>query len=328
LAGCVASRKPDRPGLSLLGFDSKDRPLRQIGTLPKNLDPKVFNDYLISLGMKTRLDEQPEGWSLWIYNEDHVPQAREELRDYLDRPDDPRFGEAAEAALAVRRKEQLLDKQFRKNFRDATDLWAAPGFRRRPLTSILIAVCVVIFLLQNTWGVSFENRLYFASIEVRDGHLQSHGLDDIRQGEFWRLVTPVFMHGGIVHILFNMWWLAYLGTMIEIRRGTIRLAGLVLISAVLSNFGQYLYMERFEPGQLPLFLGFSGVVYALFGYIWMKMVHEPEQRLMIHPNNITIMMVWLFLCMTDFMSSVIGPVGNAAHIVGLIVGITFGLFRY
>ena len=47
---------------------------------PKSVDPRVFADYLLTLGMKTRVDERPEGWCLWIYNEDHLGAAREELR--------------------------------------------------------------------------------------------------------------------------------------------------------------------------------------------------------------------------------------------------------
>ena len=88
------------------------------------------------------------------------------------------------------------------------------------------------------------------------------------------------MHGNIIHIFFNMWWLVALGTMIEVRRGTLRLAGLVLIAAIVSNFGQYIWMERIDPGEPHIFEGMSGVVYALFGYIWMKSYYEPEQGLL------------------------------------------------
>lgn len=48
--------------------------VRQIGTLPKGRDPKIFSDYLLTLGIKTRADEQPDGWNLWVYNEDQVPR--------------------------------------------------------------------------------------------------------------------------------------------------------------------------------------------------------------------------------------------------------------
>ena len=138
--------------------------MRQIGTLPKSIDPKVFADYLLTLGIKTRLDEQPDGWNLWIYNEDHVERASDELRSFLSRPEDPRYREAVDAALAIRRQEQQLDKQFRKNYREVSDLWAYPGLRRRPLTVALVAVCIVVFLLQQ----SHEQTLDGATLGVCD----------------------------------------------------------------------------------------------------------------------------------------------------------------
>jgi GlpG protein len=299
--------------------------LRQIGTLPRGLDPVVFTDYLLSLGMKSRVDEQPEGWNLWIYNEDHVARARDELQGYLSTPDDPRFRAAGQAAETVRRQEQHLDKQYRKNYREVSDLWAAPGLHRRPLTAALVAASVVVFALQqSSLRTYLQDRMWFTTFyEGHDGQLHDNGLNNILGGEVWRLVTPIFMHIGILHIFFNMWWLTALGTLIEVRRGTLRLAGLVLIGAVVSNFGQYFYDVRTSGQAIPS-EGMSGVVYALFGYIWMKMVYEPEQRLMMHPNNITIMIFWLFFCMTG----AIGPIANAAHVTGLAVGIALGLLRY
>ena len=111
--------------------------------------------------------------------------------------------------------------------------------------------------------------------------------------------------------------------MIEVRRGTLRLAVLILISAVISNLGQYFWMERTDPGEPHLFEGMSGVVYALFGYIWMKGLYQPEQGMILHPNTITIMLLWLVLCMTG----TIGPIANAAHVMGLVVGVAFGVLR-
>ena len=49
-------------------------------------------------------------------------------------------------------------------------------------------------------------------------------------------------------------------------------------------------MERIDPGEPHLFGGMSGVVYALFGYIWMKGLYEPEQGMILHPNTVNIML--------------------------------------
>jgi GlpG protein len=301
--------------------------LRQLGTLPKDVDPRVFADYLLTLGMKSRVDEQPEGWNLWIYNEDHLERARAELRGYLSGPEDPRFLAAVEAAKAIRRQEQQLDQQFRKNYRDVSDLWAYPGLRRRPLTVALVAVCLIVFLMRGSPNSRFSvyDKLLFSTKRVDpDGRARSNGLKDIAHGEVWRLVTPVFLHFGILHLVFNMSALAALGTMIELRKGTLRLAGMVLVVAIASNLGQFLYMERIDPGEYNPFGGMSGVICGLFGYLWMKTLYQPEEGMILHPNSITLGLLWIALCM----AGAFGPIANAAHVVGLVIGVAFGVLRY
>ena len=123
--------------------------MRQIGTLPRNVDPQVLGDYLLAQGMKTRFDESPDGWLVWIYDEDHVDQARSELETYLESPDDPRYTASARSAQEVRAREKELDRQFRKNFREVTDQWSGLRLRRRPLTMFLVGVSLVVFLLRN-----------------------------------------------------------------------------------------------------------------------------------------------------------------------------------
>ncbi len=147
--------------------------MRQLGILPKGVDPKVFADYLLTLGMKTRVDEQPEGWNVWIYNEDHLERAREELQGYLSRPEDPRYGAAVEAARTVRRQEQALDQKYRKNYREVTDLWASPGFRRRPLTVALVVICLIVFLLRESPG---NASLVTEKLSFTTAYLDEHGL--------------------------------------------------------------------------------------------------------------------------------------------------------
>ena len=314
-AGCLAD------ALELPG----ERPLRQIGTLPRNLDSQIFGDHLLALGMKARFDEQPDGWLVWIYNEDQLARARAELEAYVRQPDDPRFGEGARTAEDVRRNEAKLEKEYRKNFREVTDLWSGLRLRRRPLTigpGDRLGSC-----LPSTdscpWAPMSVSITYVhhRSTSIPSAAWLSDGLDPILAGEVWRLVTPIFLHFSIMHILFNIWAMTVEGTMIESCRGTFRLAVLVLVAAVLSNLGQHFYTVQADPGRFHLFGGLSGVVYALFGYLWMKGQYEPEQGMILHPNTITTMLFWLVLCMTGLL----GPIANAAHVVGLLVGVAFGV---
>jgi GlpG protein len=207
--------------------------------------------------------------------------------------------------------------------------WDAPNIRRRPLTFALIVVCSAVYLLSNLPGTGHrvENALAFSGLHpvAIEGelHWQRDGVDDILHGEVWRLVTPIFLHFGIIHILFNLWYVAVLGTLIEIRRGTGTLALLVFVSALLSNLGEFL-LESNYLGGTALFGGMSGVVYALFGYVWMKGRYEPELGMILHPNTVQIMLIWLVACMIG----VLGPIANGAHVVGLLTGVVLGLSRF
>jgi len=87
----------------------------------------------------------------------------------------------------------------------------------------------------------------------------------------------------------------------------------VAVSSALSNLGQY-----FHSG--PAFLGMSGVVYALAGYIWMRGKYNPSSGLYLSRQNVVILIIWLFVCYTGM----VGPVANAAHAVGLVVGMLWG----
>jgi GlpG protein len=83
--------------------------------------------------------------------------------------------------------------------------------------------------------------------------------------------------------------------------------------ALLSNLAQYAYSGTG-------FGGMSGVDFGLFGYAWMKSEFDPEAGILMPQSSVAMMLFWLILCMTGLA----GPIANAAHFVGLIVGILLG----
>jgi GlpG protein len=69
----------------------------------------------------------------------------------------------------------------------------------------------------------------------------------------------------------------------------------------------------------------SGVVYGLFGYIWMKSRFEPLANMSISPNTVTIMLVWLVACWVGVIEKLAGiNVANWAHGAGLVAGMVIG----
>jgi GlpG protein len=303
--------------------------LRQIGTLPGEREAKYLANHLLTLGVNTQLRQEPDGWGVWVLDENRLPQARQEFEEFRNHPDDPRFQAAARTAESIRREARRLEAEHRKNSRFVSNTWGKTPFRRRPLTVILVGISVFVFLLLKIpeTRVLVTDTLAFTPIlrEV-DPQGQPHhdlmGIEAIARGEVWRLITPIFLHANLLHLVFNMWWLMNLGTIIETHRGTRVFAALVLFAAITSNVGEHIYDLR-VIGEPVLFGGMSGVNYALFGYVWMKGRYEPEEGMILHPSTVQTMLLWLVLCMTG----ALGDIANAAHVVGMVAGMLFGLAR-
>jgi GlpG protein len=294
--------------------------MRQIGTIPDERTAARFADYLLTLGITTRVDAASDGQEIWIIEEDHVEKGREELRRFLADPENSRYVQAGRHADSLRKATAEEERRRRKNFVDVGDRWRRGGAGRRPLTLALIAACVLVAILsanrsERRGGTSpVVRHLIIGNYQVEGPDLSLVGLREIREGQVWRLVTPIFLHFGILHLGFNMLWLLVLGSQIESRRGTLRFGTLVLLTAIASNLGQYAMTGW------PMFGGMSGVVYGLFGYVWMKSRFDPGSGLYIHGQTVMFMLVWFVLCFTGF----VGPIANWAHGVGLAIGVLVG----
>ncbi len=138
-------------------------------------------------------------------------------------------------------------------------------------------------------------------------------LPEIRSGQYWRLITPIFIHFGILHIVFNSLWLWELGGAIERTSQAWKLGALVFVIGLVSNLGQYIYGG-------PYFGGMSGVVYGLLGYVWAQGKFNPAARLILNQYVMVMMLVWFALCWTGML----GPIANMAHTVGLLAGVLWG----
>ena len=137
---------------------------------------------------------------------------------------------------------------------------------------------------------------------------------DIRTGQIWRLFTPVFLHGGFIHYFFNMYMFYHLAGAIELRHGKWRLAMVVLASGILGNVGQFQFSDPVPLG------GMSGVDYGLLGFLWIRGMLFPKDRLAIRRETVVVMLAYLLLGFTGVMDRAVAPVANYAHLFGLIGG--------
>ena len=136
----------------------------------------------------------------------------------------------------------------------------------------------------------------------------------ISDGQWWRLFTPMFLHGGIMHLLFNMFSLFLFGPELEKIAGKARFLTIYLLAGVFGNIATFFLQG---PGYASV--GASGAIFGILGAFGALVYYTkhilPQLRQIILPIlGVSIVMTFL------------QPNINAtAHITGLIVGFLIGL---
>jgi GlpG protein len=290
--------------------------MRQIGRLEDEAQARRFRDFLYSKNIENQVDPASDGsWEIWVLDESRLEEATSFFERFAKQPDDSTFIQGAGEGARQRHRDRQARAPKRARIVDGRTAFYKPPVGYGVLTMALIAISVIVALMTNL-GKNDRIVAYLSitHYSVDGNYLRwDSGLPEIRHGQIWRVFTPMFVHFGLLHIFFNMLWLRDLGSMIETRKGTWMLLALVLVISGLSNVGQYLYSG-------PTFGGMSGVVYGLLGYIWMQGKFDPASGLELHPQTVTLMIIWFFLCLVG----VIPNVANVVHAVGAVVGITWG----
>jgi membrane associated rhomboid family serine protease len=124
------------------------------------------------------------------------------------------------------------------------------------LTYILIGVCVAAFIGGTAGGASATGSGIGGSTLLTEGALSRAAIAD---GEYWRLITAGFLHAGFFHLLFNMFSLYILGTMLEPAIGRVRFALIYFVSLLAGSFGALLV----ETNPTALTVGASGAIFGL-----------------------------------------------------------------
>ncbi len=184
-----------------------------------------------------------------------------------------------------------------------------------PVTATLVVLGVLGFaLIFLSFPVSWLAALTYQPFTLENGRIVF--LDG---GGPWRLVTPVFLHFGWLHIVFNALWCWELGKRIERQMGSVNLLGLFLVVAIVSNIAQHLWSGP------VLFGGLSGVVYGFLGFAWSAGRLNPAWAAIAPSNSIMLFMVgWLLVCMFSLFELLGFSVANAAHLGGLLTGLLIG----
>ena len=281
--------------------------MRKVGSFDSRKDAEKFHWYLLSKEIENQLDEDPPNWEIWVHNDDYLDQARSDLSEYQQSPTAEKFQVSAPKKKAPPKPE-----------RTSRPPAGAPSV---PLTRFLIVACVLLSIYTGLGSRQPEviGLLRFSNVYKPDGWIWPVS-PDIAAGQVWRLVTPMFIHLSMIHLVMNMYWMWILAGFVERVRGSGRLVILTLVTAAGAHMTEYVITG-------PFFFGISGVVYGLLGYFWMKSMVSPEDGFHL-PETITLMMlIWLFLGLTGSLKAMGINVANGAHLGGLIMGMILGTIR-
>jgi membrane associated rhomboid family serine protease/Tfp pilus assembly protein PilF len=180
------------------------------------------------------------------------------------------------------------------------------------LTQVLVFLNVAVYLAMGISGISISNPPSPALIRwgANYGPLTF-------SGEWWRLITYNFLHGGLLHIAFNMWCLWDLGALCESLYGTWTFGVLYLISGVAGGLASV----GFHPARLSV--GASGAIFGLAGAL-MAGYYFGEfsmPKIMVQARLRSIL---IFVAYNIVLGGISGSTDNMCHLGGLVAGVICG----
>jgi len=192
----------------------------------------------------------------------------------------------------------------------------------------IILISILIAFLSNYGNfVSIIEPFTFLKFDpnlIQRGYISFESIDKtyLINNEWWRLITPMFIHFSFAHLVFNSLWIYVLGSKIEIYDGTLKFISLVIFTSIVSNIFQYFF------GGPTLFGGLSGVIYGMLGYCMIVEFESKYARYDLPPALYLFMIIWLILGFMGVLNLFgFGNVANYAHLGGLVAGIIFALIN-
>ncbi len=178
------------------------------------------------------------------------------------------------------------------------------------ITPVLININLAIFLAMALSGSGFLN------ISAQNLILWGGNYTPLTaNGQWWRLLSSMFLHGGLMHVLVNMYALMVVGVMLEPMLGKNRYLISYLAAGITGSIVSTLTHKA------TVSVGASGAIFGLYGIFLALMLTN------VFPKKVKgsfLSAVVLMIVMT-FINGLGGGVDNSAHVGGLLAGVIIGL---
>jgi rhomboid protease GluP len=189
--------------------------------------------------------------------------------------------------------------------------------RLAPITGALIAINLLIYVAM---AVSTK------SIDFSVQTLVNWGGDYtpyVRDGQWWRLFTSTFVHGGLLHVGLNMWCLLMLGPLAEVAFGKLPYLAAYITTGICASLTSTLY--HFHNHTDSVSVGASGAIFGVAGFLITPLALK---RLTVYSagKSSTLKMLLQFALLNLVIGAAIPVVDVSAHVGGLVSGLIIGLF--
>lgn len=139
-----------------------------------------------------------------------------------------------------------------------------------------------------------------------------------QKGEYWRLLTAMFLHGGVVHLVFNLIALWQLGRLYEMLFGTKRFVLVYFVTGIIASIASLLHMHPYSSS-----VGASGAVFGILGALIFSIRRSPRFRHERWARGVVQQLVF-WIVVNIVIGFTIPQIDMAAHIGGLIAGLVLG----
>ena len=185
---------------------------------------------------------------------------------------------------------------------------------RPPIATIaLLAINIVIFAAMVASGISFTS--------PQTDQVLRWGADYgpyTLSGQYWRLITSMFLHFGIIHIFGNMWCLWSLGRLAEKMVGSLSLVGIYLMTGI----GASLLSLSWNPMRVSA--GASGAIFGIAGALITVLYFG---KLGLQPEGVRKLLGYVVrFAFLNLLFGLQGHIDNMAHLGGLVSGLLIGFF--
>ena len=269
-------------------------------SLPIEIDLLSLSQFLQKQGLAHRIIEESGQQVIWVNSQQEVELVRQVLAQWpVDQQRQPR---SSSSVVGDSVSVVALWRPLRN------------AFVASPVSLSLILACLLVAIM-SVLGTQVGRVQYLFYPLLESDNIFALVADISSVDLLLRTLTPMFLHFGELHLVFNMLWLWYFGKQLEAIQPLWIFVVIIVVTSFVSNTTQYL------SSGFNNFGGMSGVVYGLVGYTWVIHSFMPRSYLIL--NNRMFVVFVIALILMELVAS--SWIATAAHVGGLVSGLLLGI---